>query len=421
MLRLEHPSNDKEIVIHVNKLREGWDVKNVYTIIPLRAAKSDVLTEQTIGRGLRLPFGAQTGDDDLDTLEIAAHDHFAAIVREAHAHATRTGVPVRTKEIGEREREETEVVTVEPRDGPYRIAVPKLASLPTAIKSEGTLSDFPIQPRRVFGPVATSLVGTVLGGTEQRAFDVPPYEMSEDPVRFLVRVVFDKCSAISSSDANDLALVPSLVRRYLGAVDANSTAWRRYVQAHAAEMVADLVEQIGAHVVARTEVAWQATGEEVPWRAWSKSVPKGTVPKRFDEVPDDACTKCLLAGYERTIYPINAFDSKQEKWLADIFEREPRIRAWVRVPVHSFAIAYGGSDYSPDFVVEADGTVSVIEMKRESELGSDEVRRKAAAAERWCEAAADVSGQRWEYVLLSHNDVLPTDSFDGMLAKRVVL
>jgi superfamily II DNA or RNA helicase len=36
-------------------LKEGWDVRNVTTIVGLRAyaAKSNILPEQTLGRGLR--------------------------------------------------------------------------------------------------------------------------------------------------------------------------------------------------------------------------------------------------------------------------------------------------------------------------------------------------------------------------------
>ena len=52
-----------EIVIHVNKLKEGWDVTNLYTIVPLRASASEILTEQTLGRGLRLPFGSAAAAD----------------------------------------------------------------------------------------------------------------------------------------------------------------------------------------------------------------------------------------------------------------------------------------------------------------------------------------------------------------------
>ena len=82
LLSIESASNPIEIVLHVYKLKEGWDVNNLFTIIPLNAAKSDILAMQTIGRGLRLPFGEQTGNEDLDTLDIVAHDHYRELVDE---------------------------------------------------------------------------------------------------------------------------------------------------------------------------------------------------------------------------------------------------------------------------------------------------------------------------------------------------
>jgi type III restriction enzyme len=72
-----------DVVIHVNKLKEGWDVRNLYTIVPLRASASDILTEQTLGRGLRLPYGTRTGVEALDTLTIIAHDRFDEVIRAA--------------------------------------------------------------------------------------------------------------------------------------------------------------------------------------------------------------------------------------------------------------------------------------------------------------------------------------------------
>lgn len=80
LLSLEQPNNRVEIVIHVNMLKEGWDVTNLYTIIPLRASASETLTEQTIGRGLRLPYGQRTGVDEVDRLSIVSHDRYEAIV-----------------------------------------------------------------------------------------------------------------------------------------------------------------------------------------------------------------------------------------------------------------------------------------------------------------------------------------------------
>jgi type III restriction enzyme len=82
LLAVEH-SGATDIVIHVNKLKEGWDVTNLYTIVPLRASASDILTEQTLGRGLRLPYGRRTGVDAVDTLTVIAHDRFNEIIERA--------------------------------------------------------------------------------------------------------------------------------------------------------------------------------------------------------------------------------------------------------------------------------------------------------------------------------------------------
>lgn len=84
LLTLEDPGNKIEIVIHVNMLKEGWDVTNLYTIIPLRTSASETLTEQTIGRGLRLPYGNRTRHDKVDKLTIIAHDNFQRIIEEAN-------------------------------------------------------------------------------------------------------------------------------------------------------------------------------------------------------------------------------------------------------------------------------------------------------------------------------------------------
>jgi type III restriction enzyme len=85
LLTLEKPGNKIEIVIHVDMLKEGWDVANLYTIVPLRAANAITLIEQTIGRGLRLPFGGKrTGVEKVDMLSIMMHDKFQEVVDAAN-------------------------------------------------------------------------------------------------------------------------------------------------------------------------------------------------------------------------------------------------------------------------------------------------------------------------------------------------
>jgi type III restriction enzyme len=95
LLTVEDSENPVEIVIHVNMLKEGWDVTNLYTIVPLRAANARTLIEQSIGRGLRLPYGKRTGVTAVDRLNIVAHDRFQEIIDEAN----NPNSPIRLKQL----------------------------------------------------------------------------------------------------------------------------------------------------------------------------------------------------------------------------------------------------------------------------------------------------------------------------------
>ena len=80
---VEDPGSPVRIIISVGMLKEGWDVRNVYVIASMRASVSEILTEQTLGRGMRLPFGAYTGIEILDTLEVVAHERYEELLKKA--------------------------------------------------------------------------------------------------------------------------------------------------------------------------------------------------------------------------------------------------------------------------------------------------------------------------------------------------
>jgi len=111
LLKVEDSANPIEIVVHVNMLKEGWDVRNLYTVVPLRTANSKTLVEQSIGRGLRLPYGKRTGVEAVDRLTIVAHDRFQEIVDYARSPESplRRAMAVRLTPTGA-----TKVQTVEP-------------------------------------------------------------------------------------------------------------------------------------------------------------------------------------------------------------------------------------------------------------------------------------------------------------------
>lgn len=77
---LDTPDSPVLAVVSVNKLKEGWDVKNIAVIVTLRAMASEVLTQQTMGRGLRLPFGEYTNVLQIDQLDIISHQSFKELL-----------------------------------------------------------------------------------------------------------------------------------------------------------------------------------------------------------------------------------------------------------------------------------------------------------------------------------------------------
>lgn len=62
---IDRDTSRYKVIVSVLMLREGWDVRNVTTIVGLRPfkAKSNILPEQTIGRGLRKMFDLNTPEE----------------------------------------------------------------------------------------------------------------------------------------------------------------------------------------------------------------------------------------------------------------------------------------------------------------------------------------------------------------------
>ncbi|HFD87976.1 MAG TPA: type III restriction endonuclease subunit R [Gammaproteobacteria bacterium] len=91
-------------IVSVLMLKEGWDVRNVTTIVGLRAysAKSNILPEQTLGRGLRkmYPGGVE------EYVSVVGTDAFMDFVESIQAE----GVELERKAMGEGTRPKTPLV-----------------------------------------------------------------------------------------------------------------------------------------------------------------------------------------------------------------------------------------------------------------------------------------------------------------------
>jgi len=104
---LENDDSPIRAVVSVSMLKEGFDVKNLYVIAAVRALESQLLTEQVMGRGLRLPFGSRTGVPMLDSLEVLSHHSFENLLKEADVLLRQT--------LSERANEAT--IAIDPVDG----------------------------------------------------------------------------------------------------------------------------------------------------------------------------------------------------------------------------------------------------------------------------------------------------------------
>jgi type III restriction enzyme len=154
-------------------LKEGWDVTNLYTIVPLRAANARTLIEQSIGRGLRLPYGKRTGVTAVDRLNIVAHDRFQEIIDEAN----RGDSPIRLKQVilEAPEHDESTVSvkvnsTAEQLMGLHEPAITPASGTEYEIPSEQVVAEIFTTPA---GKQAATVVMEVIQEMEKRRVDVP--------------------------------------------------------------------------------------------------------------------------------------------------------------------------------------------------------------------------------------------------------
>jgi len=126
---VEEPASLVRIIISVGMLKEGWDVRNVYVIASMRASVSEILTEQTLGRGMRLPFGRYTEIEILDTLEVVAHERYEELLKKAGV-LNEAFVDHRTRAVIRLNAQGQQVVTTETVTSSAPPAIPDNAEEP---------------------------------------------------------------------------------------------------------------------------------------------------------------------------------------------------------------------------------------------------------------------------------------------------
>lgn len=145
----------------------------------------------------------------------------------------------------------------------------------------------------------------------------------------------------------------------------------------------------------------------------------------YTNIPDGDVHKLLYNGFRKALHPMYKFDSAPEKRFAIVCEQSPEVLKWLRPAPKQFNLYYGNSQrYEPDFVVETENTMYLVEIKGEDKLNDETNLLKKQRAVRYCEVASVYCSahnlKEWKYLYIPSQQVQTNTSF-AMLAQRFVV
>lgn len=533
LVALETPTNKIEIVIHVNKLKEGWDVNNLYTIIPLRTSASDILTEQTMGRGLRLPYGQRTGVFEVDSLTIIGHDNYERIIEQANKessifraehlairYAKNTDVDLHEVEqtpsrlymefnkgciqdvkgylmseddnltdqlaeemamyVGEKTKEvimkkddnvktyddlskeevrkkHQEKINEEVRQkySEREIKVETLNQLTEKMYSDyvSHLTDFTIAIPQ--GTVqANAVVKQVI-----KPFKLNVKKINWEPTKggFTVQELQKggkrHRKSISQNLSDNTQHIANEIEEKKNAIVSELLRYENIDYEQCVTIIQSLMIQLQDHLhsyLNNEEVLNILTSrkeelaEEIYNQMNANFDTEQTIytvdnMRGFSEIKNSATNtnfknytdsdfnkndikKYTFTGFKKGCHDRYKFDSDTERMFSVILESDDDVLKWMCPSVKQFDIYYekhSTQKYEPDFIVETDDMIYMIETKARKDEHNDMVIKKAKAGVKYCEKASEFNikhGQKqWQYGILFDDEIKPNSTFDYLV------
>ena len=413
--KVEDPQSPVRVIVSVGMLKEGWDVKSVYVIASMRPSISEILTEQTLGRGLRLPFGQYTGIELLDTLEVVAHEKYQELLKKAGAineafvdyrtwvgttknaqgqevvvietataepgisgedgseppapiesapTATVTSVEARTQHV------ELEImklaVQVAPKAGLPPLEIPKLTM--KTVTSEWSLADITNTDR--FLLLGQKLASDPEGELWRTKVSARIIEGTDGlrHTQLITSEAVDKISAqvplLAIEDAiarlADMVLLAPMMTSRLGqraALAPILDALLKGLGSHAQEVLSLHLERVGRRVM--DLILEEQRGSQVKPSYQEVVSLEAFAPVRTGraETTSDRLSKFERSvgyeGWQRSMYEQDWFDSGTERDAANVVDASDDVEFWVRLNTGDCPILWNGMNqlYNPDFIV----------------------------------------------------------------------
>ncbi len=517
LLDVERADNPVEIVIHVNMLKEGWDVNNLYTIVPLRTAASKIMREQMVGRGLRLPYGERTKDRDVDAVMLTAHDKFNDILEEAQKGDSifKAGNVIKVEDLPKEEivytqialdlRQNLEIEDAYKQTGATRDekTTEFFKEAVSAISKELVREIETHEEHKINEKYKMKIVDTVVGklcqnedwGEVFKKNENPIYEWIGQKTEKTYREVVEKYIPIPrikvtdegveeynfvdfDMDFSDFSFCP--ISNDILVQSLENLSDRERIKGYkinfegynphkillellrekseidyekCSELLHKLIEQTCTYfknlygmdgmknvvMMYKRDIALKIYNqmmqhfyitngflkeEVIGTRDYNYSQ-SFTAEKKLDLFSSYTgnIRSIVFEGIKRGVFREAQFDSRPELELARILERDKvYVKNWLRPSSKEFNITYNhGRNYEPDFVVEVEDHIFLVEVKGEDRLDAADVLAKKDRALRFCQVVSEwgiANGYKeWDYVFIPSKQITENATFN-MLTKR---
>lgn len=382
-------------IVSVLMLKEGWDVRNVTVIVGLRAyaAKSNILPEQTLGRGLRRMY---FGSDQRETVSVMGTPAFMEFVESIQNEGvTFDRVPMGG--AGGRERQDSIVVEVD-TESPDKnideldIAVPRLTR----------------RYNREFKDL-TELEPEHFGNPKLPVKPFTPEQTREIVFKTMLDSEVDHTIQLDGTGPGDYRSVVAFFARQLlkdlrlvGGYDQLYPKVKTFIRDHLFTSTVDLDDPVILRNLSEPEVAkvlfdhfraaintltiYEGGSSRIDGQIRLRDTrpfrtePRGFLPARksvFNRIVGEANADALELDFATFLESAPDVQAFGKNYMAVGFKIE-------------FVKANGElSTYTPDFIVRTtDGKVWIIETKGREEI---DVPQKMARLRQWCEDATEAT------------------------------
>lgn len=393
-------------IVSVLMLKEGWDVRNVTTIVGLRAyaAKSNILPEQTLGRGLRRMY---FGSDERETVSVIGTPAFMEFVESIQSEGVNFE-RVAMGGAGGQQRPDSLVVEVD-KDVPEKdidaldIALPRLTrrfnrefkDLSELDPSAFGNTKLPVKP---FTPEQTReiIFKTMLGSEVDHTIQLDSSGTADyrSVVGFFARQLLKDLRLVGGYDqlypkvkvfirdylfSNEVELEDPVILRNLSEPEVGKVLFEHFRAAMNALTIRDTGNsRIEGHIRLR---------DTRPFR----TAPRNFLPTKksvFNKIVGEGNADGLELAFAAFLEGVPDVQAFGKNYMAVGFKLD-------------YVKANGDlSTYTPDFIVRTkDASVWIVETKGREEL---DVPQKMARLNQWCsdatEASKDEGGTRYGFV-----------------------